>query len=389
MQPLEKELKIAEYRDRDTGRTVIRLLPVGQQGSHAYFTSTSYDADGSLILGAEVDGRNQLLRIDLGVGVLHQLTDLPDMRLQSYCVCPAKEIAVVIDDSSLKEVDLINGNVRELFEISDRWVIHTPTVDAAGSRLAFAVSERIERFTATDRIYSTMQENLYFRPRSMVVTVDLDDGRPHVVWGETEWITHVLINPVDPDTVVFCHEGGDYSENRLWVVDARARRKKKARMLYKEAYEEFLVHEYFLADGTLGVQCSVYPEGNADVSDHSLTTSYIMFLDMDGRVVANYRLPGKRSGHVQSNSDNTLIAADRYFPKKILPGEDPEAERDSRCMALNHPEGSGIRVEKLCRRDNVGNTQLAHGHPIFSPDDRHVLYSSEEGGTSSAFQVEI
>ena len=389
MQPLEKELKIAEYKDRDTGRAVIRLLPMGQQGSHAYFTSTSYDARSRLVLGAEVDGRNQLLRIDLEAGVLQQMTDLSGMRLQSYCVCPAKDIAVVIDGRTLKKVDLANGNVTQIFEISDRWVIHAPTVDAAGARLAFAVTERIEGFTATDRIYSTMQENLYFRPRSMVVAVDLDNGRPNVVWGETEWITHVLINPVDPDTVVFCHEGGDYSENRLWVVDARARRKKKARILYKEAYEEFLVHEYFLADGTLGVQRSVYPEGNADVSDHNLTTSYIMFLNMDGLVVSNYRLPGNRSGHVQSNSANTLIAADRYFPKKILPGEDPEAESASRCMALNHPEGSGIRVEKLCRRDNVGKTQLSHGHPIFSPDDRHVLYSSDEGGTTSAFQVEI
>ena len=389
MKPVEKELRITAYKDEDTGRNVIRLLPAGQRGSHAYFTSTSYDARSRIILGAEGDGRNQLLRIDLEAGVLHQVTDLSDMRLQSYCVCAARDLAVVMDGRTLKRIDLANGNVTQIFEISDRWRIHAPTVDTAGSRLAFAVSERIEGFTAADRIYSTMQENFYFRPRSMVVTIDLDNNRPNVIWGEAAWITHVLINPVDPDTVVFCHEGGSCSENRLWVVDARSRRKKKARKLYEEAYEDFLVHEYFLADGTLGVQYSVYPKGNADVSDHSLTTSYVMFLNMDGLVVSNYRLPGNRSGHVQSNSDNTLIVADGYYPRKILPDEDSEARRDSRCMALNHPEGSGIRVEKLCRRDSSGKTQLSHAHPVFSPDGRFVLYSSDEGGSNSAFQVEM
>ena len=389
MKPVEKELRATEYKDRETGRAVTRVFPVGQTGSHAYFTSTSYDSQSRLILGAQVDGSNQLVRIDLKKGVMHQVTDLGEMRLQSYCVCTERDIAVVIDGQTLKKIDLDSGKVTQIFEISDRWRIATPTIDAKGTRIAFSVSEKIEGFTAADKIYSTMQESFFFRPRSMVVTVDLDTGKPGVAWGETEWISHVLINPVDPDTIVFCHEGGSSSQHRLWVVDARPLRKKQARLLYREAYEDFLVHEYFLRDGTLGVQYSVYPKGDAEISGHERTTSTLMFLNMDGLVVSNYRLPGNRSGHVQSNSDNTCIVADGFFPKKVLPGKDPEYDDYRKYMALNHPEGGGIRVEKLCLHDTSGKTQLSHPHPIFSPDDKSALFSSDAGGTNSAFVVEI
>lgn len=58
-------------------------------------------------------------------------------------------------------------------------------------------------------------------------------------------------------------------------------------------------------------------------------------------------------------------------------------------MALHTPDGNRLRTEKLCRHNTSGKTQLSHAHPIFSPDDKKVLYSSDVGGTNSPYLVDV
>ena len=372
------------YDDKATGRKVTRVFPVGQTGSHAYFTSTSCDAQDRLILSAEFGGRMQLCRVDLQQGEQVVLTDFDGMRPSVYCVSPAADRAVAIVGDTLARVDLESGGSEEIFRAPVGFRISLPTVDAAGSRVAFSLSEKIPRLTASGQIYSTMQENFFFRPRSMVCTVDLADNRTSVIYGEMEWISHVLINPVDPDTVVFCHEGGSFAQHRLWVVDARPLRKKTAAPLYEEDLEDFFVHEYFLKDGTLGVQHSRVDPERARMRTGDYPFNAVMFLSMAGEVLAEYVLPGKRSGHVQSNSDNTVLVADSWFPDRET---DPEEGRS--LLALNIPEGDRLRVEKLCFSGTSWKTQLSHPHPSFSHDDRRVVFSSDHGGTNSAFVVEV
>lgn len=384
MQPVSIPYNPECWDDPDTGRKVTRFLPVGLAGSHAYFTSTSFDGEGDLILSAVCDDRWQLVRLDLHAKKAWQLTDLANMRGQGYCVSPAADCALVVDGSSLVRVQLKSGEAMVVFTAPSGWRVSLPTVDNAGTRAAFAISEIPPGFTVTQRIYSGMPENFYFRPHSMICCLELADNSVSAVWGETEWISHVLINPIDPGTIVFCHEGGSLAQHRLWVVDAGRTRKKQPRCLYREAPEEFMVHEYFLRDGTLGVQRSWYEIGTSLHDTGPYPHNSILFLDMEGRKLAEYVLPGLRSGHVQSNSDNSLIVADSFHTGH------PEQDKDGRsCMALNIPDGSAARVEKLCRHDSSWRTQLSHPHPIFSPDDRNVVFSSDAGGTNSAFMVEV
>lgn len=383
LKPKPMQLAPERWRDPDTGREVTRLLPRGHEGSHAYFTSTSYDANGDLILSIACDGRPQLCRVNPASGAGEQITDLQGMRLQSYCVSPAAGCALVMDGSRLVRVDLRSGDTAPVFEPPEGWNLGLPTVDARGSRIAFVITEKAPGFTRTSRIYSTMTENFFLRPRSLVCCVELASGAVSVAWGEAAWISHVLIHPIDPDTIVFCHEGGSFVQNRLWVVDARRLWKKTSRRLYEERLEDFLVHEYFTADGTLGVQRSWYaPDAPRDaVGDYAGNS--ILFLNMKGETLAEYILPGKRSGHVQSNSDNSLVVADGCFTG------DPARDRDGNgSLAFNIPDGNRMRVERLCRHGSSWTTQLSHPHPIFSPDDRWVLFSSDDGGSSSPYLVD-
>lgn len=383
MQAKPFKLAFERHADPDTGRRVTRLLPRGRVGSHAYFTSTSFDSRGDLILSITCDDRAQLCRVAAASGAAEQITDLDGMRLQSYCLSPAIDCALVQVGDRLVRVDLGNGDAAPVFQAPQGWNVGLPTIDAAGSRAAFVVSERTPGFTSTARIYSTMPENFFFRPRSLVCCLDMASGAVSVAWGETAWISHVLINPVAPDTIVFCHEGGSLAQNRLWTVDARRLWKKTARPLYQERLEDFLVHEYFVANGTLGVQRSWYAPGAPGEADGNYAGNSILFLDRNGDRVAEYVLPGRRSGHVQSNADNSRLVADGCFTG------DPAQDADGNAhLALHIPDGDRLRVERLCRHGSSWTTQLSHPHPIFAPDGRTILFSSDDGGSNSPYLVD-
>jgi oligogalacturonide lyase len=384
VKPREISFVPRTYPDPLTRRKVTRLFPDRQNACHAYFTSTSYDAQGRLIISADIDGLNQLCRVDLRAGTLHLLTDLPDMEMQNYCVVPAKNIAIVKGAGSLDRVDLETGAIETIFKVPQGWNISTPTADAFGKKVAFAIRQDCPNLTATGKIYSGMAENFYMRPHSMVMTIDLETHAPAVVWGDVCWISHVLINPVDSETVVFCHEGGSLADHRLWLVGTRQTRKKHARCLYKERFEESLVHEYFCADGTLGVQYTEYDPSDAQVYSSKTLFNGVLFLKLDGTVAAKLKLPGRRSGHVQSNSNNTLIVSDGYHPTP-----DFDLAEGQKSLSLHRIDGTNLGVERLCCSGTSWKTQWSHPHPIFSPNDKQVLFSAEVDGVNSVYLVEV
>jgi oligogalacturonide lyase len=389
IKPREIPFAPVSYADKYTGRRVTRLFPVGQQACHAYFTSTSYDAEQRLLLSAQVDGRYQLVRADLPRGILHCVTDLPSMRAQSFCVSPAKNLAIVIDAGKYVRVDLESGACKTILSAPTGYRLGLPTVDAAGKRIAFVVAQDVPDLPTADVIYSAMAQNFYARPHCMIATINLDDDTPAVVWGETEQISHVLISPVDTNTIVFCHEGGNLPDHRLWVVDARPHRKKHAKCLYQEKYEEFLVHEYFTTDGMVGVQITEYDPSDATAYDSKSLYSGVLFLKTDGRVAARYKLPGWRAGHVQSNSNNSVIVADSYLPQLESNWDKKYWNEGARFMSLNYPEGDRLRVERLCYHGTSWRTQESHPHAIFSPDDKHVLFSAEVDKSNGVYVVDL
>ncbi len=110
-----------------------------------------------------------------------------------------------------------------------------------------------------------------------------------------------------------------------------------------------------------------------------------LFLDMHGSTVAKWKLPARRSGHIQSNSNNTLLVSDGYHPT-------PEFDytEGQHSLALHRPDQEGnLSVERLCCSGTSWKTQASHPHPIFSPDDKQVLFSAETEGVNSVYLVDI
>ncbi len=370
--------------DPTTGRNVVRISQPPVLSTHAYFTSTSNDSQGRWILSMQVDGKVQLCRVDLAMGTCFQLTDLPDVKPQSYCVDPARDQAMLIQGRDLLRIDMTTGQVQAVFSAPQGYRLHTPTVDASGQYAAFAVTEELPVFNTSQAIYSRMPEQFYARLRSLIVRLDLESLEARVIWGENRWLSHVLIHPRDPETIVFCHEGGHLVDHRLWAVSARPLHKKKPRCLFEESRNHFLVHEFFCPDGNLGVQMSLWPEDHQEMPfDDPRSRHGVLFLDMQGNIVAEYAHPAKASMHVQAGGDRSCIVADTFSASWDKPAD------EGHLSLLTPDENNVLRAQALCRHDTSWQTQLSHPHPRFADDGQSVVFTTDAGGTPSACVVDL
>lgn len=366
--------QVREYRDPDTGALVRQLTADGSDNDSLYFTTTCFvgeDAD-RLIFRSNRTGAWEFYLLEIGATRLVQVTESQEGAGQG-CVDPGGRL-FYHDGQMLKVVDLADLSEEVLYTAPAGMRCYLPTCTANGSHVAFAYVEALGTSTETGRIYSTMAEQYFQRPRSVIVRVDSSSGEVVAVWGEHAWISHVLIHPTRPDLILFCHEGGSHVEQRMWTVDLSDGPRRRPRPLHHQHPGESCCHEYFTRTGEVGFQSTVR------AGEEQL--DFNCFVRPDGTWLRQFLLPGPRPGHIQSNSDNTLIIGDRAH----LSYHDPEGA--AFLSLITHENGRGL-VRRLCRHDTSWKTQTSHPHPTFSPDDRWGVYSSDAGGACNVYMVDV
>jgi len=358
--------EIKEYKDEATGARVKRLTGDGSDNVHPYFTSATFvgEAAERLVLTSNRSGRFQHYLLDIPAGKLVQLTDGQKVSPNNLCVAPDGRV-FYLDGPELRVVSVDTLEDRKLYRVPSDTQPHLPTCTADGKYVAFAYSQRREVSTETGKIYSTMAETYFQHPSCVVMRIDAATGEAVAAWGELNWISHVLIHPTEPNIILFCHEGGSNVAQRMWTVDLNERLARRARPLYPQKPGEFCVHEYFTREGDVGFQYSIERAGQRE--------EFNAFIRPDGSWIRQFRLPGQRPGHIQSNSDNSVLIGDR--------GHVSADDKDGGAyMALITHRGGGEEVRRLCKHGTSWKTQWSHPHAVFSRDDRWVVYNSDAGG---------
>ena len=368
--------EIKESKDPKTRARVRRLTGDGSSNVHPYFTSTAFIGLGAenVVLASNRSGGFQWYLLEIASGRLVQLTEGLEISPNMACVDPAGRL-FYFDGRLLRSVRTDTLEDRELYRVPDGFKPALPSCTADGKCVAFAYCEQTVLSTETGRIYSTMHERYYQHPRSLIMRIDTGKGEAAAAWGETAWISHVLIHPTRPNLIVFCHEGGSTCvKQRMWTVDLDDRIARQAKPLYAQRADESCVHEYFTRQGDVGFQYSLEREGGRE--------DYNCYIRPDGTWLRQFLLPGRRPGHIQSNSDNTLVVGDGGY----LGSDDKDGNQYISLMT--HPDGRA-KVRRLCWHGTSGRTQSSHGHPSFSPDDRWVIYNSDAGGSDNIYMADV
>ena len=366
--------EIREYKDPETGARVIQLTGDGSDNVHLYFTSESFlgTASDAIVFGSNRTGKFQFYMLEIRARKLVQLTDTDGIQPQQACLSPAGQL-FYFAGPVMRTLQIGAMEDRELYRVPDGWRPQLSTCTAKGDYVAFSYREKLDVSTETGRIYSAMAETYYQHPTCVIMRIQTSNGQPEAVWGERNWISHVAIHPHDPNRILFCHEGGRYVSQRMWMVDASQARARKAVPLYPQKPSEFCVHEYFTRGGEVGFQYTLERSG--------VMEQYNAFIRPDGTWIRQYLLPGNRPGHIQSNTANTMVVGDCGY---LGP-----ADRDgANYMSLMTHSNGREQVRRLCRRA-PGNTQFSHGHPVFSLDDRWVIFNSRIGARENIFIADV
>jgi oligogalacturonide lyase len=239
----------------------------------------------------------------------------------------------------------------------------------------YALMAQMHRDDAVPRTegWSFLEPQWRKKPRCRLVRVDLHTGAEQLVREEACWLGHPQICPGDPDTLMYCHEGGGPRggrdvDARIWLVQADGSNNRCAGYLEPEPGKgsgELITHEAFMPDGRHFYYLRLPQAAGEKVSLRLRTVA-------DCVLVKN--LPVSGWLHAGPSPDSRYLVGDQ----KGEPGQGmlwllalATGVETPLCL-----HGSSYRV---CGRQlpTANTTQDAHPHPSFSPDGRNVLFTSD------------
>ena len=394
------ELQRKSEKDPMTGVEVIRLTDHRGNYDRPYFTTRQFDRAGRYTLfvsdftgtsraknpDAPAVGKigfGELFLLELETGKALQVTEGEAIKMghgAHAMMGPDGKKAYYYSNEQLKEVDLETLESRELMWIPNSYNFHSLSITDDGRYLAFSVVEEMVLLTSrfADPLSEAApgaRERFFKEPGSLVIRYDTVTGTAEAVCGGHHRITHVSLMPSDGDRLLFCHDGPWHLTQRMWTARAST---DEVKPLVSQQYNlEGIVHEFFTPGGRIGAQYSYRYKPDMDFFLFA-----DLFVDFDGGNQERYYYPYLRPGHVSVNSRETLAAGDRAMIRKDM----KDSERYLSLIRY-HSQDHRAEVSLLCAHDTSGK-KSAHVHPVFTPDDSHIVYSSDKEGRLNIYMVE-
>lgn len=397
-----------------------------------YFTTYSLTADGALLAAitnaysSHPEGAS-LARIDRATGRMEPLAEFPGPALQSYpyfarprsadpredylfngtvathglnksspCLHPASGNLFFVWGRAdgwgqLDCVNLRTGGRRAVAEIPPDRTVGYCHLDAAGEHVLLSLADhRILGFGERRSGNREMSEN-YARLglTTQIAEVEVASGRLAVRWEEPAWVTHIQYHPRRRDVILYNHEWTwPLGLERIWLKGDGAPRVQVRRadrpIQFRRSPDlglDDVAHEVWQEDGRAVIYHGVkwdggpYPDqfvGRAPVDP-----------DLPLREISIP--PGVASfyGHFFPSRQGDFVITD------AIADETGVARRRGNLISrLNLDWESGqMEVVPLCASDTSWLTQDNHPHPVLSPDQREVLFTSDRSGVRQIYSV--
>ncbi len=397
-----------------------------------YFTTYSVTADGrtlAAITNAWSDHPEgaSLARIDRATGQMEPLAIFPGPALQAYpyfarprsadpkqdylfngtvathglnksspCLDPATGDLYFVWGrpdgwGQLDAVSLRDGRRRTIAEIPpDRTVGYTH-LDPAGTHVLLSLADRrILDFGAVRQGNREMSEKYaQLGLTTQLGEVELATGRMTIRWEEPAWVTHVQYHPRRRDLVLYNHEWTwPLGLERIWLkADGGERvpvRRADRPIRFRTSPDlgtDDVAHEVWQENGEAVIYHGVrwdageYPEqfvGRAPVDP--------------AQPLQEISIPRDRPsfyGHFFPSRQGDFVITD------AIADETGQRQRRGNLIARLNPdwERGTMEVVPLCVSGTSWHTQDNHPHPVLTPDQREVLFTSDVSGVRQIYSV--
>jgi len=348
----------------ESGLTVIQLTSDPADDAQLYFTNDGFvPADHGLVFTSKRTGAWNLFYLKLDTYQIVQLTDAKKIDGISVAVSPTTMEAYYHEANAIKAVHLKTLVERVINLVPAGYTVSPLSVTATGKALAYSIQEDIPIASKTDTIYSDAAERFKKRPWCAVVTGHTDGTGWHEVIRQKKWFNHTLLNPLNENLILYCHEGPWAAvEQRMWLVDSGGR---DNHMLRREFLATVQIgHEYWFRDGIhVGYMVIDPPSpksiGIADVLDGSYSEYPTPFNDT----------------HTQTNSTGDTFVGDGTEQEPYL--------------NLYQLADGNLTGRHLWKHESSFTQHAWHPHPRFSPDDKFILLTSNRGGDGNLYLIKL
>ncbi len=397
-----------------------------------YFTTNSVTQDGAVlaaITNAYSDHSEgaSLARIDRETGLMEPLAIFPGPAMQAYpyfarprsadptedylyngtvekhglnksspCLDPATGNLFFVwgrEDGwgVLDCVSLCDGKRRTLLEIPPERCVGYTHLDASGEHVLLSLMDsRILVFGEKRENNQEMSENYAkYGLTTQIAEVEVATGRMTVRWEEPAWVTHVQYHPTRRDIVLYNHEWTwPLGVERIWIKadgEDRVRVRRPGREIqFRESPDlglDDVAHEVWQENGE-GV---IYHGVRWDAPGHPEQFVGRASVDPD-QPLQEIAIPRDRPsfyGHFTPSRAGDFVITDAVANEKGL------AQRKGNLISrLNMDWEQGtMDVIPLCESNTSWHTQDNHPHPVTTPDQQEVLFTSDCSGVRQIYSV--
>ncbi|MFA9392151.1 MAG: oligogalacturonate lyase family protein [Prolixibacteraceae bacterium] len=362
--------------DKDTGHKIKHMVKREGDNRSFYFHNNPFlsenkDAHPQMIFTGSNERKRNLFSVDLLNGEVKQITN--KNRLSGEIVGRKKRNVYYQCSDSVFMTNVETLETRLIYVFPDSVKGSITSVNADETLLGGAISSNQERELFRKNPEKRDYFNLIYEARleRSLFTISINDGTLNRFYSEKAWLNHVQFSPLDPNLLMYCHEGPWHKVNRIWTIDVT---KGEPKLMHQRTVErEIAGHEFFSPDGK-----RVW----FDLQIPRSETFYLSSINIKTDEVLRYGLTRNEwSIHFNTNSDQTQFAGDGGDSGQVAKA------KDGRWIYLFNPDGDSLRSEKLVNMKHHDYDLEPNVH--FSPDDKWIIFRANFEGFTDIYAVEI
>lgn len=365
-----------DFTDQLSGRLVTRLTNYKGHSHLLYFTDQYWLDRTRFIFCSDREGASNLFVYDIEERSIQQVTFFTGPHRPEGLYWSARESAFFWYGNDLWEMKIDEFELRlvmRLGEGSEHAGLHAASPD--GTYLYTAIRSAPQKKERMHYNKSPDYLDNYTRPQEQrVVAIEPDSGKMHDVLEERNFILHVNSSPTDPDLLTYCHEGPwAQVAQRIWGLQPSTG---KTWPIRPQDRDLAVGHEFFTGCGEwVGYHGRRLPDER---------THTFGFVRPDNSGMIEHDFPYHCTHFTSYGLDYALGDG---TPANVQPWFSTN-QRPFLMLFRRTDDGyEGPRV--LAFHRSTFNEQFNHPHAQFTPDGTKVLFTSDVGGYSNIYMVEI